>query len=268
MKVLIIYFSATGNTKYGVDLIKHGIEEENDSTCDCIDINKFSKNSISNYDIIGFACPVFAFKPTLNMLDLIKDLPDGNNKPCFTLVSYAGDLSNTFWILRKELKKLNYVCIAQKEMLAQGSWTTARIPGKLDCENEPSESTQQDIIEFGRGLSHILGKHKSNSLIDTMPKFHFGILHIISYLYNDFVLRNFFSSRVCVVKCTKCGRCVKDCPTGRMRFDKFPNPKGKCVGCYRCINFCPENAIKGWFTENKLQYKGLHESIKILHKKV
>ena len=63
MKVLIIYFSATGNTKYGVDLIKHGIEEENDSTCDCIDINKFSKNSVRNYDIIGFACPVFAFKP-------------------------------------------------------------------------------------------------------------------------------------------------------------------------------------------------------------
>lgn len=91
MKALIVYFSATGNTKYGVELIKYGLEQVDDNKCDCIEINKFLENSINDYDIIGFACPAFAYKPTLNMLELIKRLPDGNKKPCFTFVSYAGD---------------------------------------------------------------------------------------------------------------------------------------------------------------------------------
>ena len=264
MKTLIIYFSATGNTKYGAELIKYGFEQAEGNRCDLIEISRFSDNMLIEYDLIGLACPVFDYKPPLNMLEFIKKLPDGGKKPCFTFLSYAGNLSNTFWILKKEMEKRDYICIAQKEMLAQGSWTTERAAGKINYENEPSAETQNRIIHFGKELPHIFDRYKETGLIDAAPSFHFNLWHIISLFYNDFVLKYLFVTRVEIDKCIKCGLCVNSCPTGRMKFEKFPNPKGKCLGCYRCINMCPQNAIEGWLTKNKIRYKGLSPDLKIL----
>lgn len=263
MKTLIVYFSATGNTKYGVQLIQAGIEKNSENHCDCVEISDFSESSIGDYDLIGFACPVFAYKPTLNMLELIQRLPDGKQKPCFTFVSYGGDLSNTHWIFNDQLKKRNYCVIAQKEMLAQDSWTVIRISGKVAREDEPTLQNQLEIIEFGAGLQEILSKHQSNQLPPVSPEFHFGVYHFISYFYNHSVLDNLFLTRVDPDSCTRCGRCVRSCPTGKMKFEQFPNPQGKCIGCYRCINLCPENAIESWLTNGKSRYKGLDASIKL-----
>lgn len=265
MKVLIVYFSATGNTKYGTALIKHGLEQTGGNHCDCVDIKNFSPDMIPDYDLIGFACPVFAYKPTLNMLELIRSLPDGNQKPCFTFHSYAGELSNTFWIMKTELEKRHYQCIAQKAMLAQGTWTTTRSPGNINCADEPSAATQAEVIAFGQSLPELFDRCRYEGLAAADPGFHFGIWHVISYFYNDDILKNLFVTRVDANKCTECGRCVQGCPTGRMNFTQFPNPKGKCIGCYRCINLCPEDAVEGWLTKGKIRYKGLPASLKLLN---
>jgi len=264
MKVLIIYFSATGNTKYGAELIKYGIEQLAGSRCDLIEISQFSDNMILKYELIGLACPVFSYKPPLNILEFIKKLPEGAKKPCFTFVSYAGALSNTFWILKTELEKQNYICIAQQEMLAQGSWTTERASGKINYENEPSSETQNEIINFGKELQNVFNIYISTGLVGASPSFRFGLRHFVSYFYNDFVLKHLFITKVDMDKCIECGLCVNSCPTGRMKFERFPNPKGKCLGCYRCINMCPEDAVEGWLTKNKIRYKGFSSALKIL----
>lgn len=264
MKALIVYFSATGNTQYGTALIKHGIEQTDDNCCDCVEIKKFSPDMLQNYDLIGFACPVFAYKPPLNMLELIRSLPDGNGKPCFTFNSFAGELSNTFWIMKTELEKHNFKCIAQRAMLAQGAWTTERSPGNIHYADEPSPATQAEVIDFGRSLAELFERCQKEGLTAADPGFHFNIWHIISYFYSDAVLKNLFVTRVDVNKCTECGRCVQACPTGRMNFERFPNPKGKCIGCYRCINLCPEDAVEGWLTKGKIRYKGLPAALKRL----
>jgi ferredoxin len=210
---------------------------------------------------------VFSYKPPLNILEFIKKLPKGGQKPCFTFVSYAGALSNTFWILKTELEKQNYICIAQQEMLAQGSWTTERAVGKISCENEPSSKTQNTIIHFGKELQNVFNKYCSTGLVEVTPSFSFGWRHVVSWLYNDFVLRYLFTTKVEMDKCIECGLCVNSCPTGRMKFEEFPNPKGKCFGCYRCINICPKDAVEGWLTKNKVRYKGLSSALKILNQK-
>ncbi|MGE5370693.1 MAG: EFR1 family ferrodoxin [Solirubrobacterales bacterium] len=266
VKVLIVYFSATGNTKYGAELVQFGIEQTEGTRCDCVPIHRFAGGMVFEYDLIGFACPVFAYKPPLNMLALIQNLPDGGGKPCFTFVSYAGALSNTFWILKTELEKRNYVCLAQKEMLAQGSWTTERAPGRIHYENEPSAVTQKGIIAFGKELPGVFERYINSGHMEASPAFRLGFRHIISWFYNDFILEHFFTTKVNLDRCTNCGLCVKRCPTGRMHYDRFPNPKGKCVGCYQCINRCPENAVEGWLTKGKIRYKGLSPAIKLLKK--
>ena len=56
--------------------------------------------------------------------------------------------------------------------------------------------------------------------------------------------------------CTRCGACVRQCPTGRLRLAPYPKPSGPCVGCYGCINTCPVDAINTWFTNQQPRYRG------------
>lgn len=48
--------------------------------------------------------------------------------------------------------------------------------------------------------------------------------------------------------CTKCGRCVKVCPTDAYIWeDKKGYPfiiKNECLQCGKCVEVCPENSIK------------------------
>lgn len=51
-------------------------------------------------------------------------------------------------------------------------------------------------------------------------------------------------------KCTSCGICVKNCPTGNIHFNKKYKPRFgfKCLMCLRCIYSCPEKAISPWIS--------------------
>lgn len=45
-------------------------------------------------------------------------------------------------------------------------------------------------------------------------------------------------------RCSKCGRCVKECGWGVYEFDGQPLPDdAKCRACHRCVNFCPNHCI-------------------------
>ena len=49
----------------------------------------------------------------------------------------------------------------------------------------------------------------------------------------------------CLGGCTKCGECVKACPTGAIYIEneilKFDN--SKCIKCDRCVYTCPNSTI-------------------------
>jgi hypothetical protein len=41
-------------------------------------------------------------------------------------------------------------------------------------------------------------------------------------------------------KCTKCGRCVTQCPANAISLDPLYIDTAKCIGCGKCIGECPE----------------------------
>lgn len=46
-------------------------------------------------------------------------------------------------------------------------------------------------------------------------------------------------------KCTHCGRCVRDCPLGAIRFrDNSLAVSEDCTRCGACVKFCPEGALE------------------------
>lgn len=78
MKVLLCYFSGTGNTKKVVDKYVEAFNK-NDVTVDVykIEENNFNYN-IEDYDMIGFGYPVHAFNAPSIILKFAKTLPKVN----------------------------------------------------------------------------------------------------------------------------------------------------------------------------------------------
>ncbi len=79
--------------------------------------------------------------------------------------------------------------------------------------------------------------------------------YLLGRFFDRFLVDDRFF-RVDPAKCTRCGKCASDCPTGAMDRNAEGMPAwrrdGRCTGCLRCLHSCPAEAIEfGWFTKGK-----------------
>ena len=74
MKILIIYFSQTGNTLKMAECIRDGIVEVT-GPCDLKALREVDADSLAGYDLVGLGTPVFYFQEPFNVRDSLKDLP-------------------------------------------------------------------------------------------------------------------------------------------------------------------------------------------------
>ncbi len=87
MKLAIIYWTMSGNTKIMAQAIKEGAKED----CDIFEVSSFDTNKISQYDAFAFGCPAMGaetleeseFEPFFN--NIISSL---NNKKILLFGSY------------------------------------------------------------------------------------------------------------------------------------------------------------------------------------
>lgn len=86
MKIPIIYFSSSGNTKYVAQLIKNGLICVNLEP-ELIPLNSLKQNNLNfeEIEVLGIGAPIYAMTFTLNMLDWIKKLPIVKKKVKFFL---------------------------------------------------------------------------------------------------------------------------------------------------------------------------------------
>lgn len=56
--------------------------------------------------------------------------------------------------------------------------------------------------------------------------------------------RNSVVRRQVSESCTRCGRCVRSCPTGAIREDPSNTAHSECIVCQRCVEVCPVDAVR------------------------
>jgi|GEM_PF-3708642 len=151
MNCLIVCFSATGNTRHGCRLIRDGIRSAG-GRCEVVSSREFGPEQLAGCDLLGFAGPVFAYKPALPLLELISRLPAGEGRPCFTFLTYGGMEVNAARILQTRLRAKGYPVIARYSAAYEDSWTAIRFRGWRPGAGRPDQQTRQATIEFGRSL--------------------------------------------------------------------------------------------------------------------
>ena len=268
MKSLIIYFSATGNTEFLCALVAKGIKNRGD-TCDVVSVRNTDAKTLSldGYDIIGWAAPVFDWRPAIILKDFIGSVPQAKEKPAFILATAGGLLGNFYFILARWLRRKGFIPIAHHSMFCEDAWLPLRPATESDKikkyvwgYGQPKQEWVDDSLKFGEYIAPILEKYNRKEL--KIPSYRFILTpsYPLSLFYNHWFLTRFFKIDVDLNKCTKCMVCVKQCPTGKMRVESFPNQKGCCIGCYGCVNACPENAVNTYLTRGKVRYRGLDKS--------
>ena len=256
MKVLIIYFSGTGNTlkvaeKYASTFTELGHEAE------LVSVDGLPKNKaltdefltkLSNADLVGFGYPVHAFNAPSVMLKLAKFLPKQLNAKRAFIFNTSGEplkLNNiSSFKFARMLKRRRYLVFSEyhycmpyniifrhTDTMAYKMWHTAE------------QLIPLDVKEIVEGTPHKLKRVFCGGFVAWVMRCeHWGVrLNGKQYKVKK--------------ECVHCQKCINVCPTHNITVMKNGQLKfgGNCLMCMRCAQLCPKDAIKtGWFNKWKV----------------
>lgn len=251
-KILICYFSGTGNTKKVVLSASESLQNlGGEVTLFNVDEGKFD-GDLNEFDMLGIAYPIHAFNAPSNMIKFVKSLKKLKKdkkmakKPLF-IIKTSGEplaLNNISSLkIRSILKKKGFtltneyhycmpynIIFRHTDNMAYKMWNTAQRVIPIDCkEIMEGKKVKLKYVPFGRFLAWIFRIEHWG-----------GRFNGKRYKVND--------------KCIQCQLCVKRCPTNNITIENGEFKFGKnCLMCMRCSFHCPKNAIKiGYFEKWKV----------------
>lgn len=258
-KVLLVYFSGTGNTRKIANEYRAALEAHG-AAVDVFELPLSGETELapSEYDCIGIGYPIHGFNAPKIVLDFCKTLPkrDKTQPPMHAFVFKTSgepvrmsDVSSLK--LRKILKSRGYAVMQEYQYVmpyniifrhsdaaAYKMWETAK------------PLVRADVDEILQGKSHLPRKVFMGGAIA-------GILRV-EHPGAKLIGRGFKTTKAC----SDCGLCVKNCPAANIKRNK----KGKivfggnCMICMRCVFCCPHDAIKpgilkGWKVNGKYSFE-------------
>jgi len=236
-KVLIYYFSGTGNTKLAVDIYKEYFNNHR-MEVNVIEIKyPIMDIKLQDADYLGIFYPIHAFNAPKIVLEFIKKFPHVNDKKYF-IVKTSGE----------PLKINNISSLYLKDILRCKGYTLTNEYHYIMPYNMIFRHTDLMAYKMYESLC-ILAKKDVNEIIN-------GINHKLSYIPFGRVIAFIFRIehigmningrffKVDKNKCINCLCCEKNCPTNNIIIKdgkfKFLN---NCIMCTRCSFNCPKNAI-------------------------
>lgn len=243
MKILLIYYTGTFNTRYLTNLVKERFISQGDEV-DTIEINSHTKLiDTSSYKLIGFSYPIYGFNAPLPFDQYVKKLTFNSSQKYF-IYKNSGEVlkmnNASSRILIRHMRKFKVQLIGEYHYV---------MPYNIHFPFE-KEFVKQILIYNDKLLDIMFHNFKTNkihkiksNLIYNVGAFFVGIQKIGGNV-------NSFLYKVDQNKCINCNKCVNACPhdniyvkDGAIKFHHH------CDMCMRCSFFCPTNAIHIGFLE-------------------
>lgn len=242
MKVMVLYFSATGNTEKIAKVIGNTLMQMRcDVTLSDItpDADRQRKIDLKLYDAVVFGAPIHSWRAPRVVREWMKTL-DGQGKKCAMFFTYGGfGVHPTHYSTRKILEKQNFVVVSSAEFLG---FHTFNIGGWKAMEGRPDESDFEVAKEYAeitykrftgedKGILGELEKTKNtDEQLDSVESFRFNVLTQLPTRQGK--------------ECSMCMACEELCPTSAMNAESGEADKSKCIACLSCVANCPENVLK------------------------
>lgn len=250
-KIIIFYFSGTGNSKkvaqwFSEFAVVKGI------SCELVDVAKVNKNSLEAIEpdvLIGIISPTHGFNYPKITLDFIRRFPKGKNRVVLMntragmkigkIVS-PGLTGVAFMLSSFILKRKGYKVIGQIPFDMPSNWISVH-PAIRD------ESVQfifdKNYIRAKKHFEKLYSQNKNFAARkDLIQDVLISPVSLAYYLIGRFFLaKSYYAS----YSCTNCNLCIKQCPVHAIKkINGRPFWTFKCENCMKCMNNCPVDAIE------------------------
>ena len=239
MKTLILYFSATGNSKFIAEVFAKQMNATIHSIEDDVDF----LHLITTHETIAFSYPIYGSRVPRNLREFVTKYikPIYHKKLIIfcTQMAFSGDGARAFTYIFHPRRQNKLKVIYAEHFIMPNNVGNVFITPLASDENalkqfaNAEKKMQKVCQEIKAGIIKKRGFNPISRILG-LPQ---GLLMpLFEYLAKDNVrIRN---------NCTGCGICVKACPMKNFKLENNKaTAKGNCVMCYRCVNLCPEKCI-------------------------
>jgi flavodoxin/NAD-dependent dihydropyrimidine dehydrogenase PreA subunit len=242
IKILIIIFSATGNTAKIAEVIQQelkqlgaDIEEKDITSYD----DRNDPLDLTPYHAVVFGFPIYARRAPRIVREWLDTL-DGQGKLCATFFTYGGFTVHPIHFSTREiLENRGFDLVSSAEFLAKH---TFNIGGWSAMENRPNESDLGIAREFAnQTYKRFVGEDPGRP--DEFDKTELTQEKLDEEEKLPLLAITQLPSRM-GADCSMCMICEELCPTHAMNAEMGEvSEKEKCIACLRCIDNCPEDVL-------------------------
>lgn len=244
-KSVIIYFSATGNSKYVASKVAEATNDYINSITDII-----GNISLQQGERLGIVIPTyFYWVPSIvkTFLENV-EIDCSENTYIYCIATCGGTSGQASQMVGKLLEKKGKRVNAYFDIVMPDNWTPMFDANNTD---EIAKVIKKEKPQIEKIVGHIQRKESGKFAKHTLP---FVIAKLISLFYEP----SRKTSHLHVEnQCIGCGKCMSDCPVKAIEIQdgKPVWVKDKCTMCLGCLHKCPTFAIQyGKNTKKHGQY--------------
>lgn len=251
MKVLIIYYSQSGNTQKIARAIRDGIKEDGHQVTVSA-LKNILYTHLDQYDLVGIGSPVWYADPP-NIRKFVEEMPNQNGKHAFSFCTH-GTMPNLYFpLVVPRLQKAGFQVIDWRGWY--GDCSIQIFPSPYYTHGHPDDIDLFEAKSFGKKVCWISEEIKkgktelipktpmpdmlsahANAAIDHLGGFH----NVHGKLVRD-------SSKCLFPKCTICmDNCTMnyiDLSINALKYGNLGDGCDDCHGCTYCEMICPTGAI-------------------------
>ena len=256
MKILFLLFSGTNNTQEIARLLASDFSLQGHS----FEIMKIDIETplidLDQYDLIGLGYPIYAFNEPRFFWRYVKKLKMNKRAKYFIFKTSGETLGLNNASSRRLIRHLK-----RQKCVLLGDYHFV-MPYNIHFRFE--DAFVKEIMAYNRKLSKVLVSNVLNEEKHFLKSnFVYSFVAWIIGIQRPGATINSYFYKADMQKCTKCLRCVRDCPTKNIAYQdgkiKFQH---HCQMCMRCSFFCPTDAINigflnGWKVNGAYRFKAI-----------
>ncbi len=241
MKIMIFYFSATGNTAKIARVIEQTCRERGMETA-LLDVTPLESRSeerdLSGYDAFFFGAPIHSWRAPRVVRDWLRTL-SGGGKKCAIFLTYGGfGVHPAHHSTRTILEEREFRVAASAEFLGPHTFNLGGWQAMLGRPDESDYAVAREyaclaLKRFSGEDPALLGEMEKTAYrddeLDAIEAFRFKILTQLPTRQGK--------------DCSMCGDCEVNCPTGAISAETGETDGARCIACLGCVARCPEGAL-------------------------
>ena len=245
MKSIVLYYSATGNTRKIAKAIHQGMKQSLED-CDIATIKEVAPRDLVKYDLIGLGGPIWGGREPANVQIYLRNLPDLKGKLAFPFCNHGSYPDGFMYWVVPALQKKGLTIIGYNDWYG-GCHQLPYILTVHPCDGHPDEVDLQEAEDFGREIvkrSRRISVGETNLIPPDPAKF-----SLPDYVHCDFA--DTFKwrklAKLNMEKCLypACRLCMDNCPLDGIDLSVDPPIFAKpCTDCHFCGQICPTGAIE------------------------